>query len=388
MGLSPGAVILSAMASTQIAQRDDLARLLRDERDWLLREWERKARRLPKARELKTPWLLDHLPLLLDEMARELDKPGAVPAESLRSPFEHGRHRLAAGFELSEVVEEYRYLRECIFALTERHDLILVGPACATVNCFIDTSVSASVQAYIQQRDRDERRRREEHLSFIVHDLRSPLSAIYQGTAVIEKELEGQPVSERARAMLTAVRRNIQRMQALIVKVMQEEANIRTDANVEVKRRPSELRAIVEHAVKTLEPLARSSETRVIDDVPREISVNADPALLERVFQNLISNAIDYAPRGEVTIGARAGASDAECWVRDNGPGIPEDLRDKIFDKHHTNPQRRGGVGLGLAIVRQIVEAHGGRVDVETQAGNGTTFRLVIPRDGGAAASR
>jgi signal transduction histidine kinase len=370
------------MASRQIGQPADLARLLHQERARLLADWEDKARRLPTARELTAPALLDHIPLLLDDLTRALENAGTPAAGSFQSPLAHGRHRLTGGFNLTEVVEEYRFLRQCIFELTERQGWIVAGPACALVNDFIDSSVSASVQAYVEQRDLEERRRREEHLAFIVHDLRSPLSAIYQGTAVIEKEFEGQPTSDRARAMLSAVRRNIQQMRALIVKVLQEEANIRMAANVELKRQASDLRTVVENAVKTLEPLARSSETRVLDQVPPGIRIDADPALLERVFQNLISNAIDYAPRGEVRVGAVArDPGGVECWVSDDGPGIPDELKGKIFDKHHTQPRRRGGIGLGLAIVRQLVEAHGGRVDVQTEAGKGTTFRMVIPRE-------
>lgn len=367
--------------AARIAHPADLARLLRKEHATLLTDWERRARKLPNARELRTPILLDHLPALLEELASSLDDADAERAGRLASPYEHGRHRLAAGFALPELVEEYRFLRQCIFDLTERHHLILAGPACTLVNGFVDRAVSSGVQAYIEQRDEEDRRRRQEHLSFIVHDLRSPLSAIYQGTEVIERDLQGVPVSDRARAMLAAVRRNIQRMQALIVKVLQEEANIRTSGNVEVNRRPTELRAVIESAVKTLEPLARSNETQVRDDVPPGLMVHADPELLERVFQNLVSNAIDWAPRGEVTIGANALAAGegVECWVHDDGSGIPEELRDRIFDRHHATSQRRGGIGLGLAIVKQLVEAHGGRVELQTTREQGTTFRLRIP---------
>lgn len=323
--------------AAQPAHPADLARLLREEHASLLADWERRARSLPNARALRTPILLDHLPALLEELASSLDHADAERAGRLASPYEHGRHRLAAGFALPELVEEYRFLRQCIFDLAERHRLVLAGPACAIVNGFIDRAVSSGVQAYIAQRDEEDRRRRQEHLSFIVHDLRSPLSAIYQGTEVIERDLQGVPVGDRARAMLAAVRRNIQRMQALIVKVLQEEANIRTGANVVVDPRPTDLRTVVENAVNTLMPLARSNETRVRDDVPPGMMVHADPGLLERVFQNLVSNAIDWAPRGEVTIGASAAADGVECWVHDDGPGIPEELRDRIFDQHHAS---------------------------------------------------
>jgi len=109
--------------------------------------------------------------------------------------------------------------------------------------------------------------------------------------------------------------------------------------------------------------------------------VYADASLLRRVFQNLIGNAIKYTPRGEVRIGARElGAEGAvECWVGDNGAGIPEELLEKIFDKGETDPENAGGTGLGLAIVKTFTEAHGGKVTVESKEGVGSMFRFSLP---------
>jgi signal transduction histidine kinase len=99
----------------------------------------------------------------------------------------------------------------------------------------------------------------------------------------------------------------------------------------------------------------------------------------------LISNAIDYTPHGEVLIGAREAKESAsiECWVRDNGAGIPVDRLEKVFDKLETDPQKKGGMGLGLAIVKQFVEAHGGQVTVESEPGQGSTFRFTVPYEAG-----
>ena len=109
--------------------------------------------------------------------------------------------------------------------------------------------------------------------------------------------------------------------------------------------------------------------------------VYADASLLRRVFQNLIANTIRYTPRGEVIIGARElGAEDpVECWVSDNGAGIPEELLEKVFDKGETDPENAGGTGLGLAIVKTFTEAHDGTVAVESKEGIGSTFRFSLP---------
>jgi two-component system, OmpR family, phosphate regulon sensor histidine kinase PhoR len=96
---------------------------------------------------------------------------------------------------------------------------------------------------------------------------------------------------------------------------------------------------------------------------------------------NLIANAITYTPRGEVTIGARRlDDEDAvECWVSDDGAGISAERLQKVFDKLETNSSE-GGVGLGLAIVKTFVEAHRGKVTVESKEGVGSTFRFTLPR--------
>jgi two-component system phosphate regulon sensor histidine kinase PhoR len=121
--------------------------------------------------------------------------------------------------------------------------------------------------------------------------------------------------------------------------------------------------------------------------VPDDLVVYADASLLRRVFQNLIANAIKYTPRGEVVLGARElGAAGAvECWVSDNGSGIPEALLEKIFDKGETDPASAGGTGLGLAIVKTFTEAHGGQVTVESKEGVGSTFRFSLPTKANAS---
>jgi signal transduction histidine kinase len=123
--------------------------------------------------------------------------------------------------------------------------------------------------------------------------------------------------------------------------------------------------------------LAETAGAHLINKVPDDLTAYADASLLKRIFQNLVANAIKYAPRGEVAIGAREAAAGGalECWVSDNGPGIPEDRREAIFEKSETD----GGTGLGLAIVKTFVEAHGGNVTVESQEGVGSTFRFTLP---------
>jgi signal transduction histidine kinase len=115
--------------------------------------------------------------------------------------------------------------------------------------------------------------------------------------------------------------------------------------------------------------------------VSDELVVYADASLLRRVFQNLIANAIKFTPRGEIVIGARelSGGGGVECWVSDNGAGIPAALLEKVFEKGETGPGGEDGTGLGLAIVKSFTEADGGKVTVESKEGQGSTFRFSLP---------
>jgi len=143
------------------------------------------------------------------------------------------------------------------------------------------------------------------------------------------------------------------------------------------------MRELVEALVKDLRPLADASSLKLINEIPEGLTAFADQGMLSLVFQNLISNAIDYTPNGRVTVGAKAaeGSAAVECWVADDGAGIQPDRLEKVFDKLETDPGRRSGMGLGLAIVNQFVEAHGGQVSVDSELGRGSTFRFTIPSD-------
>ena len=161
--------------------------------------------------------------------------------------------------------------------------------------------------------------------------------------------------------------------------------NLQTEIGLRLERRSFDLWPLVESLVHDLHPVAGTSSVRLINQVPEDLMVFADANLLRRVFQNLIANAIKYTPLGEISIGAGCAEGNAtvECWVEDNGAGIEAERIDKVFDKLETDNLDAGGMGLGLAIVRTFVEAHGGEVKVKSQPGAGSTFRFTLPAPGG-----
>ena len=376
-----------------INELDKLATLIRRERGGLLARWRQQVQELPSAKHLDAPTLNDHLPQLIDELAAALgEKSDETIPEALNSasPPAHGLQRLHDGFDIEEVVAEYNILRGCIHDLAGANGLTLQGKPFHILNRVLDAAIGLAVQTFAAERALEVRQRREEYLAFVAHDLRTPLSAILLATSVLETALPAQSVSAERARMFKTLRRNVQNLSGLVDKVLEENISVPTDLVQKLERRAFDLWPLVETLVQDLHPVAHTAGTRLINQVPDDLVVYADAGLLKRIFQNVIANAITYTPRGEVVVGARqSGAEGAiECWVSDNGAGIPPERLAKVFDKTETDPGKKGGWGLGLAIVKTFVEAHDGKVSVESQEDRGSTFRFSLPSRQGIGPSQ
>ncbi len=364
---------------------NELARLIEHERDALLAERRLKVRALPAARDLDAPTLNDHIPHFLDELATAL-RAGSdeTIAEALveASPPAHGLQRVKDAFDIEEVVTEYNILRGSIHDLAERNGLSMQGRPFHVLNRVMDGAIGSAVQSFASQKALEVRQRREEYLAFVAHDLRTPLSAISLSTRILELILaRNHTETPETTQKLKLLTRNVQRVQDLIGKILEENSNLEIEVGAKLERREFDLWPMVEALVHDLHPVAGTGSTHLINATPEDFVVYADATLLRRVFQNLIANAISYTPRGEVVVGASVtgDGGTAECFVRDNGAGIPEDRCRTVFDKHDTDPEKPGGLGLGLAIVKTFIEAHAGVVTVVSELGVGTTFRFTLP---------
>ena len=204
---------------------------------------------------------------------------------------------------------------------------------------------------------------------------------------VLEITLRQQGSSAETGQMLKTLHRNVQQLEGLVGKILEENANLQTETGIKLQRRELDLWPLVEALIHDLHPVAGTASTQLINQVPEDLVVYADASLLRPRLQNLIGNAIRYTPRGQILIGARELGAEGtvECWVSDNGAGIPEELLEQVFDKGETDPKQAGGAGLGLAIVKTFTEAHGGTVSVESRQGVGSTFRFSLPTKAGVS---
>ena len=363
---------------------DKLAVLIQRDREALLSRWRQQVKELPSARNLDVPTLNDHIPELIDELAAELQtKSDQTIPEGLNagSPPVHGLQRARDGFDIEEVVAEYNILRGCIHDLAQENGLVLQGKPFRILNRVLDGAIGVAVKTFAAAAALEVQHRREDYLAFPAHDLRTPLSAISMTTNVLERILPAPDISAAQTHLFKTLHRNVQRLSELVSKVIEENTKLLPEHDFRLERRAFDLWPLVESLVQDLDPLAIGKKTRLTNQVPYEMVVYADAGTLRRVFQNLIANAIEYTPGGEVVIGARklAPEGSVECWVSDNGAGIPQERLEKVFDKAETDPEKEGGTGLGLAVVKAYVEAHGGTVSVESKEGAGSTFRFTLP---------
>jgi len=358
-----------------------LATLYRKEAQTVLATWRQEVYKLPSAKHLSVPVLNDHIPQLLEELSVAFETRSDVSiTEALieGTPEAHGEQRLEDGFDIVEVVAEYNILRGCLHDVADANGINMAGKAFHILNRVFDGAIGLAVEAYATQQAAGELQRREEYLSFMAHDLRTPLNAISLATSVLEDLV---PKESEGRQMIDVLYRNVQRLQSMVSKVLEESTHAKSHIGVKLELRRFDLWALVESMIQDLRPAAGRGNTIFTNTVPTDLVVHADANLVRRIFQNLLGNAMAYTPVGEINVGAQLSDADdrVHCWVRDTGKGIPTHLLSRVFKKGHGDQGRGESSGLGLAIVKMFVEAHGGEVHVESVEGKGCTFRFTLP---------
>jgi signal transduction histidine kinase/ActR/RegA family two-component response regulator len=230
--------------------------------------------------------------------------------------------------------------------------------------------------ALLHQRVTEAVQERDELMAMIAHDLRVPLSAISLSTAELLREPLPSPAAER----LERIRRTAMRMNLLIEDVLAV-ATIEHGA-LKPNAQTRDVEAIVVDVVDMVGGRAREKGVRLSIRNPPGLSVRCDPSQTLRALTNLVDNAIKFTPAGgDVVVSSALDGDYVRISVADSGPGISEDEAPHLFDRFwQGRRQRRGGAGLGLAIAKGIVEAHGGRLWAESPPGKGASFHLTLPR--------
>jgi len=227
--------------------------------------------------------------------------------------------------------------------------------------------------------------------AMVYHDLRSPLANIISSLDILKGLIKSSD-NEAVDSILTIAANSTTRIERLISSLL--DINRLESGQKIVEQQAIGLTSLIAQTVKELQPVANSRKQKLIVELPKKLpAVWVDEGMILRVLINLVENAAKFTPvAGEITISAKEDAGWIEVSVKDTGPGILAKDQVRIFDKFARvrGQGKPGGLGIGLAFCRMAIEGHGGRIWVESENGEGTTFKFTLPiaKEGQSAESQ
>jgi signal transduction histidine kinase len=346
---------------------------------------------LPAARHLKSEGLRDHLPLILKAICTDLgtaqtDAQGLskslgnapVPQEAPETAAQtHAVLRAKAGFDVRQLVSEYRALRSCVLRLwlAEAAPLDEVGVQdLVRFNEAIDQAVAESVGHFSGESERW----RDVFLAVLGHDLRGPLNAVLLTAELLSRLAAGGPISEHTARLM----RSGKRMQSLLDSLL-DYSRSSLGHGFAIHKTVTDLAV---HCQEEVEVLRAALPDHRIDLVTQGATVGSfDTSRVREALSNLVSNAARYASvRTPISVRLEGDVSGVRLSVENSGDAIPSDLLPVLFEplRRGTSPSestlQRSNLGLGLFIVQGIAVAHGGGVEVVSTAGR-TRFTVILP---------
>jgi PAS domain S-box-containing protein len=241
---------------------------------------------------------------------------------------------------------------------------------------FRDISQHVLARARLQAADRQ----KDEFLAMLAHELRNPLAPIRNAGEVLSRT---SPDDKRAQAAIGIVHRQVSTLTRLVDDLL--DVSRITQGRIELKRQPLQVADVISQAVEMVEPLMKEKQHRVSVTSYQALRVNGDPARLIQSVANVLTNAAKYTdPGGEIRLESRSESGEAVITVTDTGVGISKELLLRVFDlfvqSDRTLDRAQGGLGIGLSVVKRLIEMHGGRVAASSPGpGAGATFELRLP---------
>lgn len=345
----------------------------------------------------KTPWLAEEV---INEWIRKISKARAANEQEIESEMrvlsQTGRMALQAGFiglgvsvlaGLLGSIYLGHYMNKPLQELRRGIRSITREGSIEPIRILTKDEFGELAGAFNEMAARlaEEERMRSDFISMLSHEIRTPLTSIRESVNLIVEEVVGE-INERQRRFLQIASDEIQRITSLLNHLMQVS---RLEAGaVSIRPRPLDAAEFVAGSIHRVTPAAEAKgitiRTEIAPGIPRAMG---DLENLQQVLLNLLGNAIKFSPPGtDVVVKAEfdpaKSGSNLTFSVSDSGPGIPDEELSLVFHKYYRASGVRDevdGVGLGLSISKHIVEAHGGRVWVSSQTGEGCTFSFTLP---------
>ncbi|WP_394851179.1 ATP-binding protein [Pendulispora rubella] len=367
----------------ETAKRGRLAKLLRKERQVLLDRWLDRVLEdpnIPTANKLARPALEDNMPTLLDRLIErtatlDLDEESESTDRHVGAVKEigitHAQHRFEVHYTAEETIRELSLFREVLLELCVENLIVLTLDESKLVHLAIDGMMAANAE----QVEEKVFGRSEQAMAIVAHDLRNPVHNV-EGYAQLLKA--GTPLD--AVAVGEALERSTKQMNRLIEDLLlMSKLDI---GQLSIQAEQVDACELVKEILEQFYHPAKRKRIALTSDLPeREVPVACDPVRIGQAIGNLVSNALKFTPQGgRVWVELERGATHVIFRVGDTGAGIPPELRDHIFRPFWQGSKTaRHGVGLGLAIVRGVVDAHGGSVSVREAPGGGAMFCFTLP---------
>lgn len=365
--------------------------------DPILQEWENFARTLkPAAADMTKKELRNHASLMLKIIARDLRTAQSTEQQIEKSHGEepgehddagHGVARMEADFTIEQLVSEYRALRSSVLRLwtkslpldcaTDVGDIIRFDEA-------IDQLLAASVFSFAEAKhksDEKENESRSRFLAMLGHELRNPLSPISSAAAILKQSAKNDPVINKVSDVIS---RQVAHMTSLVDDLL--DVSRVTRGMFEIKLEIIDVRQVIIDAVEQITPQINARLQKLdIMSPPESAILKADKKRLIQIITNLLSNASKYTPEGgHLKLGLTLLQSEVVISVEDNGVGMAPEFLPQAFEffsqATRTSDRSEGGLGLGLALVKNLVELHGGQVACKSEGlGKGSQFTVRLP---------
>jgi signal transduction histidine kinase len=343
---------------------------LRDHRDEVIALAEQQLQ--TTLRDKPTHEVIDHLPLIIDQIIQELGSDdGAGPETKIkRTAAEHGEQRAKLGIPIDIVVHDYGVICDSMSEVAKRQRQTVSAEEWQVVNRALDIGIAAAIQRYETELREQQRRENAEYVGSVAHEIRNALSSVTIAYQAIKRGRVGQ--SGRTAEILD---RGLSRLNELTAQLLDDsKASFDTPAALET----IEIRSFVDDLLQGIS--ANRGVTFEVDIAP-DVRTTADPRLLHAALGNLIQNAVKFTgPATSVKIRAQERADEITIEVEDACGGLAPGLEDQLFRPFVQANGDRTGAGLGLSIARKAADASRGRVGVRNVPGQGCVFALTLPK--------
>lgn len=363
-----------------------LHHVLATNRHEIMMRWKNEVRGTLAPEEMPSLQLLDHLPDFLDEILAVLQEDAGVTSaaplpENSMTAAGHGQQRLQLGFSLDSVVREYGALRTAIVVTALEAGEQITVREMQLVSDSMVAGIADAVSEYTRQRDAELLRQANEHFAFIAHELRNPLSSAMLAC----QQLKAKGLLPSTGREVGALDRGLQRANELIDQTLQV---ARVASGIELRRQWTTLKTLFDDVElgASVEAESKGVEIRVL--LENDENVNIDVRLVRSAVGNLLRNAVKYThDRSTVVLRGTITNGRASIEIEDCCGGLEPGKVEEAFAPFVRFDAKQTGFGLGLAIAKQAVDAHGGTIRVQNVPGKGCIFALELPIAAAAAIS-